>query len=105
MKRRKTYKFTIKKISPWSIMSTILGAISLVSMILAIIFTFQNQGVAKIGYGMTSVLALIFSGIGMGLGIKTRLEKDMYYIFANIGIGLNGFMLIFMIYILVLGIM
>ncbi|MBQ8245980.1 MAG: hypothetical protein IJZ42_02525 [Lachnospiraceae bacterium] len=104
MKRRQPYKFTIKKISPWSVMSTILGAISLISMVLAIIFTFQNQGTAKPGYGLTAILALIFSGAGLVLGIRTRFEKDMYYIFANIGIALNGCMLAFLIYILVLGI-
>ncbi|MBQ7766695.1 MAG: hypothetical protein IJ397_07630 [Lachnospiraceae bacterium] len=103
MKRRQPYKFTIKKISPWSVMSTILGVITLFSMVLAIIFTFRNQGEAKVGYGLTSILALLFSGTGLGLGIKTRLEKDMYYIFANIGIILNVLMLGFMIYILVLG--
>ena len=85
-------------------MSTILGIITLLSMVFAIIFTFRNQGEAKEGYGLTSILALIFSGTGLGLGIKTRLEKDMYYIFANIGIALNVLMLGFMIYILVLGI-
>lgn len=104
MRRRQPYKFTIKKISPWSVMSTILGVIALISMILAIIFTFRNQGDAKIGYGMTAILALIFSGTGEVLGIKTRMERDMYYIFANIGIVLNGLMLAFLIYILVLGI-
>ena len=105
MKRRQPYKFTIKKISPWSVMSTILGVISMVSMLLTVIFTFHNHGEARIGYGLTSILSLIFSGVGMGLGIKTRLEKDMYYIFANSGIAVNSLVLVFIIYILVLGIM
>lgn len=104
MKRRKPYKFTIKQISPWSVMSTILGAISLVSMILAVILTFRNHGEAKIGYGMSAILALLFSGTGLALGIKTRVERDMYYMFANAGIVLNGLMLLFLIYVLVLGI-
>lgn len=86
-------------------MSTILGVISLVSMLLAVIFTFHNHGEARIGYGLTSILSLIFSSVGMGLGIKTRLEKDMYYIFANSGIAVNSLVLAFIIYILVLGIM
>ncbi len=103
MKRRQPYKFTIKKISPWSVMSTILGVISLLSMVIAIILTFQNQGEAKVGYGITSAVALIFTIIGMILGIKTRFEKDMYYIFANIGIIINGLMLAFLVYVFVLG--
>lgn len=85
-------------------MSTILGAITLISMVLAIIFTFRNQGEAKAGYGLTSILALLFAGSGLFLGIKTRLEKDMYYMFANIGIILNILMLVFIVYVLVLGI-
>ena len=85
-------------------MSTILGVITLISMVLAILFTFRNQGEATQGYGLTTILSLLFSGTGLGLGIKTRLEKDMYYIFANIGIVLNVLMLGFLIYILVLGI-
>ena len=104
MRKRKSYKFTIKQISPWSVMSTILGVITLISMVLAILFTFRNQGEATQGYGLTTILSLLFSGTGLGLGIKTRLEKDMYYVFANIGIVLNLLMLAFVIYVLVLGI-
>ena len=85
-------------------MSTILGTVTLVSMLLAIILTFRNMGVAKQGYGLTSILSLIFSIMGLVLGIKTRLEKDMYYIFANLGIIINGIMLVFLGYVLVLGI-
>lgn len=104
MKRRKAYKFTIKKISPWSVMSTALGAITMFFMLLAVILTFLNEGVAKIDYGFTSILAILFSGTGLGFAIKTRLEKDMYYIFANLGIVLNGIMLLFMMFVLILGI-
>lgn len=105
MKKRKPYKFTKKQFSPWSVMSTILGLVSLCSMILAVIFTFQNQGEARVGYGLTSIFALIFSGIGMTLAIKTKMEPDMFYLFSVLGIVLNGLVLLFLIYILGLGIM
>lgn len=105
MKRRTPYKFTIRKYSPVSIMSTGFGVITSVSMILAVIFTFRNQGEALLGYGLTCVLSLLMAGCGLGLGIKTRLEPDMYYLFANIGIILNGLVLAFLGYLLVLGTM
>lgn len=105
MRKRKPYKFTKKQFSPWSVMSTILGAISCISLLLAVIFTFQKHGEAPIGYGLTSILALIFAGIGIVLAIKTRMESDMFYLFSNLGIILNGLALFFLMYIFGLGIM
>ncbi len=46
------YIFTNKKESRKGIMSTVLGAVSLFSLFLAVYGTFQNQGEALVKYGM-----------------------------------------------------
>ena len=74
--RKKNYIFTNKKHSNRAIMSTILGGISL-------------GGVMHGGYGVTGVLATIYSLIGLILGILTLREKDIYRIFPVLGTILN----------------
>ena len=81
--RKKNYIFTNKKHSNRAIMSTILGGISLVSL------SYSQGGVMHGGYGVTGVLATIYSLIGLILGILTLREKDIYRIFPVLGTILN----------------
>lgn len=87
---RKSYKFTNRNFSYISIMSAILGIISFISVILAIVLAFLNGGVAGQNLGITGILAMIFSITGLVLGIRARLEKDMFYLYAYIGIVTNA---------------
>lgn len=70
-------------------MSSILGAIALASVILAVYLTYQNKGVAPMQYGTVILLSLIFAVIGMVLGIRAGLQKDIYRLFPVLGILLN----------------
>lgn len=88
-KKKKHYIFTDKKNPPKAIMSTILGTISVAGIVLVVFLTFQAEGVAKQEYGTTLLLCMIFSLIGMILGILSRLEKDMFYFFSYLGMFLN----------------
>lgn len=83
------YKFTNKVHSPKAIMSTILGLLSLVSVLLTIILTYVRRGEALLQYGTVLLLCLLFSGIGIGLGVSAKMERDKYYIFAYIGLASN----------------
>ena len=86
---RKGYIFTDKKESKWGVFSAFLGVLSLVSLILAVHYTFLNRGVALTRYGVVAVLCLLFSAAGLIFGIMARMEQDKFYLFAWVGIILN----------------
>lgn len=88
-KKKKHYIFTDKKNPPRAVMSTILGIISIASIIIVVFLTFRAGGVAKRQYGTSLLLALIFSMIGEVLGVLSKTEKDMFYFFSYLGIVLN----------------
>lgn len=87
--RKKNYIFTNKKHSDKAIMSTILGVISLASLGIVTYLSFRQGGVMYGGYGVTGVLATIYSLIGLILGILTLRDKDIYRIFPVLGTILN----------------
>ena len=92
--KRKNYIFTNKKHSDKAIMSMILCIISLISMIIVIYLTYKNGGNAKGGYGVTGLLATIFSVVGLVLGIVTLKEKENYKLFPCLGTVFNSVVLI-----------
>lgn len=70
-------------------MSTILGIISIVSLVIVIYKTYQSGGEALAGYGMTGLLAAVFSLIGLILGVLSIRDKQCYRLFPWLGAGLN----------------
>lgn len=91
--RKSNYIFTNKKKSEKAILSIILGSISLISLFLAIYLTYQLRGEAKLNYGVATILSTLFSIGGMWLGIKARMERDRFHLFAYLGIAFNGIVL------------
>lgn len=65
------------------------GGISLVSLGIVTYLSYSQGGVMHGGYGVTGVLATIYSLIGLILGILTLREKDIYRIFPVLGTILN----------------
>lgn len=86
---RRNYIFTNKKHSQRAIMSTILGMISTISLGIVVYLTYLRNGEATVGYGVTGLLATIFSIIGLMLGILTVRVKEYYRLFPWLGIILN----------------
>lgn len=86
---KRSYIFTNRKHSHRAIMSTILGMISMVSLAIVVQLTYLRDGVATVGYGVTGLLATIFSLVGLGLGIVTLRDKDYYRLFPRLGVVLN----------------
>lgn len=88
MKKHK-FIFTNKKTSQRAIMATILGVISCASLGIVVYLTYLKGGEALAGYGVTGLLATIFSMTGLILGIVTVREKNYYRLFPVLAIILN----------------
>ena len=88
MKKRK-YIYTNKKHPPGAIMSVILGIISGVSMIAVVYLTYRANGEAIPGYGLTGLLAVIFSLIGFVLSAKSFQQKEAFRVYSVVGLILN----------------
>lgn len=71
-------------------MAVILGIISLASLGTAVFLTYRNQGQAEFRYGIAAILAVIYSVVGLVLGIVTAVKPDYYKLFPILAILLNG---------------
>lgn len=87
--KRSGYIFTARKHPEKGIMSTILGMISMVSIAAAVYLTYKNGGNAEPQYGAAVFLVTLFSLAGLVLGVRSRMEKDNYYLFPHLGIAFN----------------
>lgn len=85
----KRFIFTNKTNPPQSIMSTVLGVISLGAVIFTIFMSYENGGEASARYGATCLLSLIFAVVGIFLGVYGKMQKERFYLFSYIGIVLN----------------
>ena len=83
----------------------ILGLLSDVSLVAVVLFSYRNGGQAFMRYAAAAFVAAIFSCLGLALGIMSRMEKDIFKLFPNLGIILNLIAVLFIIFILVLGFM
>lgn len=86
---KRGYIFTDKKNPRNGIMSAILGVIAVVSICIAIDLTYRNKGQALIQYGAAVFLALIYSIVGLILGIRSLREPDIFRLFPILGIIFN----------------
>ena len=86
---KKNYIFTNKEHPKKAIMSTILGVLSVASLILAAYLSYMDKGAENMRYGAACFLAMIFAFIGMILGTAGRMEKDKFYLFCYIGMALD----------------
>ena len=86
---KKNYIFTNKEHPKTSVMSTILGVLSVGSLIVAAYLSYEEKGAENMRYGAACFLALIFAFIGITLGVLGRSEKDKFYLFSYLGIVLN----------------
>lgn len=70
-------------------MATILGVISLASLVTVVILSGNNGGEATVGYAITGILAFLFSVTGIILGTVTLRDKNYYRLFPVLGVILN----------------
>lgn len=101
---KKNYMFTNKSHPQRGIMSTILGILSDGAIGLAVFSAFKAGGQASMRLASLVLMALIFSLVGLTLGILSRLERDRFYFFPNVGILLNSLAVIAVAFILYIGV-
>ncbi len=103
MENKKNYKFTNKRHSSRAIMSSILGILSLASLILAIFRTYLAAGEAGVNVGMVGFFSTCFAVTGLILGYMAKQSPDRYPFFVYLGLGLNLLTLILISMILYAG--
>lgn len=89
MVKKNTYMFTSRQHSQKGIMSTILGVISLATLAYAIIMSYLRAGEIPRQYGAAALLVMLFALVGVALGVISKTERDKFYLFTYLGIGLN----------------
>ncbi|MBR6094421.1 MAG: hypothetical protein IKP92_05270 [Lachnospiraceae bacterium] len=99
------YKFTNKTVPMIVIFGLSLGIMSLAALIMTIVLTFTRGGVAPFNYGITALVAFLFSAFGLFCCIRGRLMPDTYVFFSTLGMGICGINIFFVIYILGRGIL
>ncbi len=87
---RKNYKFTNKRHTQKSIMSTVFGVISLVSLVVVVYLAYAAGGVAPVNYGITGVLVTVFAIVGIILAVLSLNDKTAYGFFGWLGVLFNG---------------
>ena len=98
------YKFTNKTVPLIAIVGLALGVMSLIALFMTVLFTFQRGGEAPLSYGLTWIVAFVFSAGGLFCSIKGRLSPDTYVFFPTIGMVVNGINIFLVIYMLGRGI-
>ena len=87
--RKKGYIFTNKDHAKKGIMSTILGTISIGTLISVVYFSYLEKGIVPERYAATVFLSMLFSFAGVILGVLGMAERDRFKLFPGVGILLN----------------
>lgn len=102
--RKRSYIYSNKEHTKYGVFSFILSVIVTVSLIVSLVGSYHVKGDAPASFGAVGFLCTVFSGAGIILALIGRREPDKFYLFANIGLGVNIFDLFFISAILYAGI-
>jgi uncharacterized membrane protein (DUF4010 family) len=89
MGKKNGYIFTNKEHTRKGIMATILGIISMATLIYTVLMSYRQDGNVPRQYGAAAMLVMVFAFVGIILGVVSRMERDKYYLFSYLGIALN----------------
>lgn len=101
--RTRTYKFTDKKHTRQGMASSSLGFLALLFMAFALFMAFRSSGRAGTYTGLLGLLSMILSAAGFVMAIKGFQEEDVYYLFSQIGMFLNGGLFVLWVLIFIVG--
>ena len=89
MAKKNSFMFTNKEHPQKGIMATILGVISLATLVYMMLMSYQRAGDIPRQYGAAALLSMLFAFVGIVLGVISKSERDKFYFFSYLGIGLN----------------
>ncbi len=98
------YKFTDKKHTIGGVMSTTMGILAIIALIVAIVISYKNEGRAGIVVGNIAFFSLMLSFFGTIIGLLSFKEQDKYYYFSYAGSLGCGILTIFYIGIIMIGV-
>lgn len=87
--KHKKYIYTDKSHPAPAIMGAILGVISLAAMCAVIYITYKQEGQTQGGYGVTGLMAGLFSMVGFVLGAKSWQNTEGYKFFPIVATIIN----------------
>ena len=67
-------------------MSTVLGSIALISMMIVLVSSYRSGGEVGTGFGFTGLFAMLYAFAGLVLGVLPLCEKRYYKLFSVLGI-------------------
>lgn len=100
---KRSYKFTDKKHTKQGLASTAFGAAALLLLGIALWMAFRQSGAAGSIIGFLGLWSMLFSAAGFVLGTRGFREEDVYYLFSQIGVVLNGALFILWVLIFIAG--
>lgn len=103
MAQRKGYIYTGKKHSDKAVMAAVLGFISFCSLGAMLYLSGRRAGEVHAGYGIGGILVVLYSLVGLCLGIVTVKEKESFHLFSWLGILFSALSLAGAAWILYLG--
>ncbi|MCM1266635.1 MAG: DUF6142 family protein [Bacteroidales bacterium] len=89
MWKKNSFMFTSKEHSKKGIMATILGVLSLATLVYIMLESYRNAGEVPLQYGAVAFLTMIFAFAGIILGVLSKSDRDKFYFFSYLGIVLN----------------
>ena len=87
--RRERYIFTDKRHPEKGIFSAAMGILALFGILYAVKLTFDAGGVAMVSYALAVLLSFVIAVSGFIAGVIARKEKDVFFLFPNLGIFFN----------------
>lgn len=104
MLRKGGFIFTNRNHPMKAVMATVLGSLAWITLIMAVYLAYRDGAELAVRFGMAGLLSFLFGLGGFVLSVMSRLEKDKYYLFSYLGIGLNGTYLCMMAFVLYAGV-
>lgn len=92
--KKKTLHFSGRTHSKKGIVSTVMAGIAWIIFIALCVYSTGSGGNADIKIGILGILDVAFCIAGMITAMKGFQERDIFYVFPGVGMGLNGLLVV-----------